>query len=432
MAARRASSLRLLAVGSNHASGAALLRDRLFIADARVPDFLAALRGAGLQQALALSTCDRVEVQAAHDDPGRAAKIVAEALAAEADMSPAEVMRGLYVHAGRDAARHIFAVAASLDSQTIGEPQVLGQLKAGHRQAREAGTMGPELEAVLQAAYAAAKRVRNETTIAEGPVSIAAAAAQLARDVHGDLGAATGLLLGDGDMGELMARYLLESGLGRLLLAAPSEARGQAAAARLDCHVTPFEGFAAQLPSCEIVVASLGGRRHLISKEMMEGVLLRRRRRPVYLIDAATPGDIDPAVHSIDGAFLYDLEDLERVATQGRATREAAAADAWAVLDDELESFERDRAGRRAAPAITALRGHFEEMREEVLRGGKLDAEAATRQLVNRLLHDPSETLRELAETDGRRGGRGQRALAERVLRRLFRLGDGDNPENKK
>ncbi len=193
-------------------------------------------------------------------------------------------------------------VTAALDSLIIGEPQILGQVKACHRMARDAGMSGSELEALIQAAYGAAKRVRSDTAIGQRPVSIAAAAAQVARDVHGDLGRAACLLVGAGDMGRMVAENLLAGGVGHLTVAHPTEARAQAMARALDCNVASFE--ALRLEGADIVVTALGGRRHLLSADMVSAALRRRRRKPMFLVDAAVPGDIDPAVNRIDEAFL--------------------------------------------------------------------------------------------------------------------------------
>lgn len=412
----------LVAVGASHRSAPAALRDRLFVADADAAAFLRGLRTAGFDEALVLSTCDRVEVVAIAG--GAAAETVGAALAGRAALDPDALAPQLETHAGIDALRHVFEVAAALDSQIVGEPQVLGQLKAAHRLAAAAGALGPRLESVLQAAYAVAKRVRSETAIGERPVSMAAAACQLARDIHGDLSQATALLLGDGEMGELIAGQLHAVGLRRLLVAAPVAARAAALAERLDCHTVPWPELAARLTDAEIVVAGLGGRSYVISAEMLGEALRRRRRRPMFLVDAAVPGDIDPAIDALDEAFRYDLDALERVALDGRDRRAEAAAEAAALVEAAVAAFVRGRSERAAVPTITALRAHFERIRREVLdEGASAPADELTRRLVNRLLHDPSEALRDVAagaETAA------ERERAERLVRRLFGLDRDD------
>lgn len=383
------------------------------------------LRAVGVTQAVWLSTCDRVEVQAVHPRPHEAALAVAAVMAERVGMVAGEFTDQLYIRTGPEAIRHLFAVACSLDSQIIGEPHILGQLKAAHRGAATQGLTGPELEAVMQAAYAAAKRVRSETPIAEGATSLAAAAIQVARDLHGDLRRCAALLIGLGDMGTLVLDGLREAGLPRLTVAAPVDRRAEAASRRLSGHFAPWADLDAALAGADIVVTATGLGRYILSTAMVEVALKRRRRRPIFVVDAAIPSDVDPAVAGMDGAFVYDLADLERVALQGRVGREAATQAAWSIVEEAVAAFARDRAERAAVPAVAGLRAHFERERRRLLADHSgLDAASATRLLVNRLLHHPSEALRELAADPGGGDAMGlaERAAAERLLFRLFHL----------
>lgn len=412
--------LRPIVVGANHRSSSLALRDALFVDDAGQGEFLAALRDGGIAQALAVSTCDRVEVVAYHHDMAVAEAALTAALAKKGGLAADALTNQLYTLTGRDAVRHCFAVTASLDSLVIGEPHVLGQVKTCHRLARDAGLVGAELETLLSAAYGVAKRVRTETAVAERPVSIASAAVQFARDLHGDLAACDALLVGSGDMGELVAESLLAAGLKRLVVTAPRVSRAEALAETLNCHVGAFEDLPQLLAEADIVLTSLGSRQQIFGPEHLQAALRKRRRKPIFLVDGGIPGDIDPAVNRVDGAYLYDLTDLERIAMEGRATREAAARDAFAIVDAEVEGFMKGRAARVAVPAIIALRGHFDEVRLSVMAEAGGDADRATRLLVNRLLHDPSEVMKEMA-AGAASGGEGWEA-AEGVLKRLFRL----------
>lgn len=424
-----ASTVRTLVVGANQRSASLTVRDQLFVEEFAMAGLLEGLRGSGFQQALIVSTCDRVEIQAIHHDHEAAVGRIVELMAAHAGLPPEDLNGALYVLSGEEAVRHIFTVTASLDSLVIGEPYVLGQIKASHRAAREAGTSGKELEAVLQAAYGAAKRVRTETAIGERPVSTAAAAVELARGVHGDLGRCGGLLVGTGDMGELVAEALLAAGLGHLVVAHPRAGRAEATARTLNCHVAPFEDLAHALADADVLVTALGARRSIITAEMVKGALKSRRMRPVFLVDASIPGDIDTAVERLDGAFLYSLDDLESVAMRGRASRETEARTALNIIDDEVAGFLRGRAARAAVPTLTALRRHFETARDDAIADAGGDADKATRLLINRLLHGPSEALREIAAL----GSDGTTDLreTERALNRLFRLGDSASEDEK-
>jgi len=430
MAGRQETPAQLFVVGANHHSSSVMLRDELFVADGAVPEVLRALKAKGVPQAIVLSTCDRVEVQAAASEPAQAAEAVIEVLLDRVPQVAGDARRQFYTLAGEDAARHIFAVAASLDSQVIGEPQVLGQVKAGHRLAQAAGMLGPELDGVVQAAFGVAKKIRSETAIGEAPVSMAAAAVQVARDLHGDLKRCSALLLGDGEMGELTVEQMRSAGLDRLTVSLPSAARCHAAARRLDCHEAAFETVPALLDASDIVVAALGARSYSIGPGMVEAALDRRRRKPILLIDAGVPGDVDPAVERIDDAFRFSLDDLEQVALSGRARREDAAEAAWAILEAGLADHRRGREERAAVPAIEGLRAHFEAVRQEVLNEASGDdAEAVSRKLINRLLHEPSTELRAIAAEEGE--ARAEETAS--LLDRLFGLGrEAAEPKRKR
>jgi glutamyl-tRNA reductase len=411
-----------LVIGASHRTCSGSLRDWLATEEAEVSDMLGHLRDAGFEQALWLSTCDRVEVHAIHPRPLEAALDAAAVMAERLGINAEDLADQLYTYVGDVAVRHIFAVACSLDSQIVGEPAVLGQLKAAHRHAVAAGMTGPELEAVLQAAYGAAKRVRSETPIAEGATSIIAAAVQVARGLHGDLGRCSGLLIGLGDMGVLVLEGLKEAGLGRVTVASHVDRRAEAMARRQGGHFVPWAELETALATADIVVTATGLGRYILQAGTVKAALKRRRYRPVFVVDAAIPADVDPDVAKLDGAFTYDLADLERVALEGRAGRDAAVRSAWAIVEEAVTGFARERAERAAVPAVAALRAHFEQERRRLLaEHGGLDAGAATRLLINRLLHHPSEVLRAMAaDSDG--GGLPEHAAAERLLFQLFRL----------
>lgn len=408
-----------LVAGVNHRTAGARLRDQLFVAPEDMPAALAALRGAGLDQALIVSTCDRTEIWCAAGDPGEARRTIDAFLGARG--GPAEELAAaFYAHTEATAARHAMAVAAALDSQVLGEPQILGQIKTAHRIAADAGMAGGALETLLDAIYAAAKRVRRETRVAERPVTIAAAAIRVARDVHGPLDACRVLLIGDGDMGEALVRQFVAAGIAEVTVTAENPARAEALAAVLDCHSLAWDALDDGLVRADIVVSATTGRTLVLTEERARAAHRRRRRRPVFAIDAAVPGDIDRAVDAIDGVFRFDLGDLEQVAFDGHRERHGEADRARAIVDEEAARFARGRQARDAAGGITALRARFEAERKAVLKtAGTAGAEEATRLLVNRLLHAPSTALRDLS------GDPGERAAAEELLARLFGAGAG-------
>lgn len=408
-------------IAATRRSSSLALRDRLFIDESAALDFYHRLTESGVTQAIMLSTCDRVEVQGMAEAPDAAIDAVRVVLAARAGEKQAELAVQLETLTGDEAVRRIFAVAASLESQVIGESQVLGQVKEGHRLATRHGMVGPALESLMQAAYAAAKRVRSETEIAERSVTLASGAVQIARDLHGDLSGSTGLILGLGDMGDLIGGQLRLAGLAGTVLTGPSR-RTEAEARRMGCNFVPFDDLEEALADADIVVTAAGTGRFLITVEGMEQALRRRKRRPVLILDGGVPADVEPAVHDLDGAFVYTLDDLEQVAREGRANREAAAAEAWKIVEAEADGWRRSRAERDAVPTLVSLRNRFEAMRDEILAADpNADAAEATRRLVNRLLHRPSEALRELAAESG---DEAEKQAAARMVARLFGLQD--------
>ena len=404
-----------LAVGVNHRSASLDLRERLFVTEQELPAFYETMRSAGIDEAMLLSTCDRVELHVAHDDPDTAAATVRAHLDARAGAS---VEPSLYVKRGDDALRQLFAVAASLDSLIVGEPQVLGQVKESHRRAAKHDMIGPLLDRRLQAAYAAAKRVRTETAIGERPVSIASAAVEIARDIHGDLGRVSGLMIGAGEAGELIAERMLNHGLSRLGLTHRARAMAGPVAQRLNADLHDMANLADDLVGADIVILAVGTGGHVLGHGDLRQALKRRRNRPIFVVDAAVPAEADPAIDRLDDVFLYGLDDLERIALAGRAGRAGEAEAAWAIVDESLVAFQHDRDQRRATPAVAALRSRFETIRQELLAElGGVESDEATRRLVGRLLHDPSEALRELAAHDPKAAEH-----ADVVLKALFRL----------
>lgn len=392
---------RVLVIGANHRSSSMILRDRLFVEEDLEPNILGRLKEAGIDEALILSTCDRVEILAFCGDISLKNAVlvdrIVKILAQHAELNPSELDDQIYVYWDEQAVRQIFAVTSSLDSVIIGEPHVLGQIKASHRTSKTMGMTGSILESILQAAYATAKKVRNETAIGERPVSIAAAATQLAGDLHGDLKNCSVLLVGSGEMGELIAINMLSAGLGKLVATHPSERRAEESAMRLNCHTGAFEDILSLLIDADIVLASLGRRRYAIKAEVVENAISARRHKPVFLIDAAIPGDIDPVIESIEDAYLYSMDDLERVAMEGRAGREDESSAAWQIVDEEVGAFICSHIERSAVPALNRLRSHFDSTRKQALIDGGSDPDKVTRLLINRLLHEPTEVLRKLA-----------------------------------
>lgn len=417
---------RAFVIGANHRTSGLSVRDRLFVVDANVPEFLNELRQSGLRDGLLLATCDRVEVLGIHSEPEILFSSIIKTFATHAEMPEAELCEILYVREGPAAVRHLFSVTASLESLVIGEPQVFGQVKAAHRMAKDADMVHGAFEGLLQSAYGAAKRVRTETAIGERPVSIASAACGVARSLHGGLERLSVAVIGGGEMGELMARQFKDNGVKALTVSHPNPARITQLANRLECHITPYEKLVGALAEADIVICAMGSRRYSLSVDMVRGALKARRNRPQLIIDTAIPGDVEPAVNRIDDAFLYELSDLERVASEGLTSREAEREAAKVLIEEAVADYLKDHVSRDAVPVLKQLRRHFEATQQTVLDDHSNDAARATELLVSKLLHRPSEVLREMAVN-----GKTEIKDAERLLRALFNL-ENTNKENKK
>ena len=409
---------RLVVVGASHKTSSEATRDRLFISAGDLPVFLKKVSEAGFSEAVALSTCARTEIFGLADNGAvaqhRAIGVLANLGGFDASVFSSEI----YSHQGKNALRHLFRVAASLDSPVVGESEITGQFRDAVRIATAHDHVGRGLSAVIQAANAAAKRIRSETSIGERSVSMAACASQVARDVQGDLSRVSAVLVTGGEMGELIVDQLRAAGLTQLRVVARSRARAEIGARRYDCHYGVLEDLPALLPDADIVVTSLGAGHFLFDRVTAEAALAVRRRRPMLFVDAAIPSDIEPAVNELEGAFVYSLDDLERIALEGRSSRDHAAKDAESIVGHEVEDFLRATAERNATPAVTALRAHFERIRVEILAESASSDPALddmTRRLVNRLLHAPSESLRMLAAKNDPAGFQ-----AEELLRQLF------------
>jgi glutamyl-tRNA reductase len=416
-------------VGLSHRTAPVEVRERLAVAPDRLEQELREISAVGhFDEALLVSTCNRVELYATSVDPIEAARNAKNTLAKRLADPMAEDV--LYQQHGVDVVRHVFRVASSLDSLVVGEPQILGQVKEAFDAAKNAGTVGTLLGRCFTQAFAAAKRVRRETGIAEGTVSVSSIACELAKKIFGNLEGRRTLLLGAGEMGESAARSLRQTGT-QLHVVNRSEERGQALAESCGGRAVPYERLTMELAEADVVIASTASPKFILTPELMKGVVRTRRHRPLFIIDIAVPRDVDPRVGSMDNVFVYDVDDLQQVAEENLAVRAREAAHAERIIEEEIDSFLRWRRSLELAPTIVALRKRFGEIAEEELRRAlpRLQAvspadravlEAMGRSLVNKLLHQPLTQLKAGAgEADG--------ALLIDAVRRLFVLPEDDS-----
>jgi glutamyl-tRNA reductase len=405
-------------IGINHKTAPIEVRERIAISREDLPDATRALAAVpGVTECMIVSTCNRVEILAAMDSSN--ADLPADGLTSflqrHFGLDPALLAPHLYEHHDKEAVRHLFRVAASLDSMVVGEPQILGQVKEAFAVARASGTVGGHLEHLLQGTFAAAKKVRSETEIGSNSVSIASVAVELARKIFGSLQGRTVFLVGAGKMSELAARHLVQQGAGTILVTNRTLERARRMAESFRGQVIPFEQLYDAASQADIVISSTGAPHPIFRREHGQEFLRRRRNRPMFFIDIAVPRDVDPEMGKLEGIFVYDIDDLQQVAAAHMAERSREATDAEALIEGEVERFHQRLLTVNVAPAIVALQRQAEEIRQAELRRsqarlGSLSAEqiaaveALTRGLVNKFLHPPMQALKQAArENDAAR-----------------------------
>jgi len=393
-------------IGINYKTAPIELREKIAISRDDLPETTRALAAVpGVTECMIVSTCNRVELLAAVETP-------------EADLTgflhrhfgldPAILQPHIYQQHDRDAVRHLFRVAASLDSMVVGEPQILGQVKEAFAVARASGTIAGQLEHLLQSAFAAAKKVRTETEIGSSSVSIASVAVDLARKIFGSLQGRTVFLVGAGKMSELAARHLVQQGAGTILVTNRTQERARLMAEEFHGRVIPFDQLYDAVSEADIVISSTGAPHPIFRREHGQAFMHRRRNKPMFFIDIAVPRDVDPAMGKLEGVFVYDIDDLQAVAAAHMEERGREASDAETLIAREVDRFQQRQRTVNVAPAIVALQHHAEEIRKAELRRmqsrlGTLSpeqvaaVEALTRGLVNKFLHPPMQALKQAA-----------------------------------
>jgi glutamyl-tRNA reductase len=403
----------IVLIGVNHKTAPIELRERIAISRDELADVTRSLAAQpGVSECMIVSTCNRVEMLAAVESPETD---LTEFLNSHFGLDRAVLAPHIYEHRDQLAVRHLFRVAASLDSMVVGEPQILGQVKEAFATARAAGTVSSQLEHLLQSAFAAAKRVRTETAIGSNSVSIASVAVELARKIFGSLQGRTVFLVGAGKMSELAARHLVQQGAGAILVTNRTLERARQLAEPFNGRVIPFEQLYETATEADIVISSTGAPHPIFRREHGQQFMHRRRNRPMFFIDIAVPRDVDPAMNKVEGIFVYDIDDLQAVAASHIAERQTQASDAEALINAEVDRFHQRRRAVNVAPAIVSLQHQAEEIRQNELRRmharlGVLSAEqlaaveALTRGLVNKFLHPPMQALKQAArENDSTR-----------------------------
>jgi glutamyl-tRNA reductase len=403
----------LIVIGLSHKTAPVEVREQLAFSPTALPEVCRRITDeAAADEAMVLSTCNRVEIYAVTDAPDAGFATVSEFLGRQTDHYGArDLAPHLYHYPGTDAIGHMFRVASSLDSMVVGEPQILGQFKDAFEAALAARSTGMVLNKVAKKAISVAKRVRTETRIAENAVSVSYAAVELARKVFGDLTGKGVMLLGAGEMAELALRHLVGAGCPRVTVTNRTQERATELAAEFGGRAVPFEAFPDALADADIVVCSTGAEDYVIDPDMVSRAIRARGHRPVFLIDISVPRNIDPAVNRVDDAYLYDIDDLQQVVDANLEERAAEARKAHLIVDAEVEGTARWLRSLEVVPTITALRSHAESIAKGELEKtlGRLNhlseadrkaVEGLASAIINKLLHSPFTSLRREAQED--------------------------------
>jgi len=420
--------MNIIAVGLNHRTAPVELRERLAVPEARLPEALARLkRWPEIDEGIILSTCNRVELYAVVKDTEMGLESLREYMVTIApDVSPGQVEPHLYRLDGADAVKHLFRVSASLDSMVIGEPQILGQVKEAFDFALAGKSTGVVLNKVVKKAISVGKRVRTETGIAENAVSVSYAAVELAKKIFQNLAEKTVLLVGVGEMGKLAARHLISAGVRHVLITNRNYDRALDVAKRFNALPVPFSEFHHEMAGADIVVCATAADSFVIGPEDVRQALHSRKNRPMFLIDISDPRNIDPAVGTLDNAYLYNIDDLQGHVDMNIEQRLREALKAEDIVRAEVPSIVMWMKSLEVVPTIVALRHRANEIqRAEIERIMAKLGELSPRQralveelaaaITNKLLHSPLIALK--AEADSPNG-----SLFAETTQRLFDL----------
>jgi len=421
--------MRFSITGVNHKTAPVEVRERLAFDDRSLLEALIELkRRPGFCEGIILSTCNRVEVALTCEDGPGTGVAVDQFLADTRQVACDWVTPYLYRYEDGDAIRHLFRVAASLDSMVVGEPQILGQLKSAYALAKEHGAVNGFLDVLLTKAFNVAKRVRSETEIGVNAVSVGYAAVELAREIFGSLDDKKVMIVGAGKMSESAARHLRRCGATQIFVTNRTYERAAEMAELFAAQIVEYTAFTAFLPEVDIVIASSGAPHYIVTRDDMKKVIGSRRNRPMFLIDIAVPRNIEPSANDLDNVFLYDIDDLQKVVETNREGRMQSAEEAEAIIGEEVGRMLVRLKEREVVPTIVSLQEQLENVRLAELarmRGkfGTLTAEqeqaleALTKSIINKIAHGPiSELRRQASQPEGHH--------FVTTIRKVFRLGE--------
>jgi glutamyl-tRNA reductase len=402
----------LLLVGASHRTAPVELRERLDFSSRGLDAAVETLaRRGSTEEAAIVSTCNRAELYIACQDPA-AARADLQAFFGEFHQLDLDKVRPhLYAHVDQEVARHLFRVASGLDSLVVGEPQILGQVKDAYNVATTAGTTGALLNKLFHWAFAVGKRVRSETALAEGAVSVSYATVNLARKIFGNLRGRHVLVVGTGEMGKLTATHLKAQGIGALVITSRTLANAQLLADEVGGTAASWDSLSHSLRESDIVITATGAPAPILSKAQIAAAMPASRTRPLFLIDIAVPRDVEPNAAEIEQVFLYNIDDLQAIVRENLEKRGGEVGRAELIVDDEVQKFSTWQRSRQAIPTLIALRQRFESIRQSELErldfklaGLPADArgrvEEVTRLIIEKLLLNPTEQLKTLDDAE--------------------------------
>ena len=422
----------ILAYGLNYRTASIDLRERVAFPEESVRDALEHVveAVAGVNEAAILSTCNRTELYCALH-PG-AEPDLDHWLAKSRDMNVAELQSATYKYWDTDAAKHQIRVASGLDSQVLGEPQIMGQIKTAYEVARDTGTLGPELNLLSQVILRTAKDVRTQTEVGKNPISVAFAAVSLAQQIFSRLDNKKALLLGAGEMIDLVAEHLSSNNIQQLTIANRTLANAQVLASKHGAHAIQLTDVPAHLHEFDIVITSTGSALPVVGKGAVEAAIRQRRHRPMFMVDIAVPRDIEVEVGELADVYLYSIDDLTEIIEQNMQQRRIAAEDAESFVADGALHYQRERRVQLGQNLLTDYRAQAKRLQEQELdKALKELANGAEPQIVlarlsnsltNKLIHTPTSAIRE-ASAEGR-------TEFLEYCKRLFGLGDDPNEKN--
>jgi len=423
--------MQVILLGVSHRTAPVELRERL---DFSSRDVGAAVEALALRpsaaESVVLSTCNRSEIYVVSSDPAQARQEITAFLSEYHNLPPSAFTPHLFSYDNEAAVRHLFRVAAGLDSIVVGEPQILGQVKDAFQAAAEHHRTGPMLSKLFHWSFLVGKRVRTETGLGEGAVSVSFAAAALARKIFGQLAGRRVLVVGAGEISTLTAQHLRANGVGEILVTSRTPAHAETLAATVNGRSVAWDDLPQGVASADILVTATGSQRPIITRAQVEAVTGRHRRDALFIIDVAVPRDVEASVGDIEQVFLYNVDDLQTIVQENLSRRSSEVERAETIVGEELAKFAAWQRSRGAVPTIVALRERFDRIRRSELNrlDGKLSSlppeararvDEVTRLIVEKLLLEPTEQLKGLPDEET------QVAYTE-AINRLFRLREGD------